>query len=257
MKRFLRQLRSELKRSVFTLRFLLATLGFALLCCINLPRETWPSTVPYCFSCGFGKGFYFSFLVCAAIPGSTGFLSESEDGYLVPLMQRITSSEYCAAKVLACACSGALVVLLGMGLYLAYLFLRFPMTSDVVIDFSGWARLVNQGRTGLYIAVLTWFTALCGGVFAVLALTASCWLKNSYATLCFPLLFYYLLCEIASALQIPYWLYLDVMKNIPLFPDSIIGSVLYFTAYLLLLGLLAGVWFDRRVRRLQENGYRT
>ena len=224
MKRFLRQLRSELKRSVFTLRFLLATLGFALLCCINLPRETWPSTVPYCFSCGFGKGFYFSFLVCAAIPGSTGFLSESEDGYLVPLMQRITSSEYCAAKVLACACSGALVVLLGMG---------------------------------LYIAILTWFTALCGGVFAVLALTASCWLKNSYATLCFPLLFYYLLCEIASALQIPYWLYLDVMKNIPLFPDSIIGSVLYFTAYLLLLGLLAGVWFDRRVRRLQENGYRT
>lgn len=91
----------------------------------------------------------------------------------------------------------------------------------------------------------------------MLALTASCWLKNTYATLCFPLLFYYLLCEIASALQIPYWLYLDVMKNIPLFPDSIIGSVLYFTAYLLLLGLLAGSVFDHRVRRLQENGYRT
>ncbi len=256
MKRLLACLRLDLRRAVFSLRFLAAVLGFALLLDLNLPREPWPAEAPYLFSLTYKYGFYIFFFLCAVIPYAGSYLADMQDGYLKCLVRRVPLWAYSLSKCLTVLLSGALANLLGTGLFIADLYLRFPAHSAAGISYSGWDTLLSQGAVAGYFLTKALLTALLGGTFATLALLLSTIIKNSFVVLAAPLLLYYFLNELTLLLPLPVWSCPTMQLYVPAFPAHV-GSLAYFAAVQLAVFALSTLGFHSQMRRLRCHGYRS
>ena len=248
-------LRVDLRRAVLSLRFLVAAVGFAILLDLNLPLDPWPEEAPYLFSLTYKYGFYSFFLPCAAIPYAGSYLADLEGGYVKCLARRVPLGVYSLSRCLAVLLSGALAVLIGTGLFVGDLYLRFPACSGVNLSYSGWDALLGQGRAGLYFWTKALMTALMGGNFAVLALVLSTVIRNSFVVLAAPLLLYYFLNELSLLLPLPLWCCPAKMLYVPVFAGSLAESAAFFAAVQFAVFVLASLGFLMRMRRLRRRGY--
>lgn len=254
MRSFGRALRIDLFRAVCSLRFLTAVLGYALFLCINLPKDTWPSNVMYLFRLSCSYGFYVFFFLCAAVPYAASFLADTENHYLQLVLKQVPPAAYSLSRCLAAAISGFLAVSAAMGLFLLFLCLQYPFRTSDYISYSGWAGLIEAGKPVLYLLLSVWLTGATGGVFAVLALALSTGVKNSFVVLSFPVLLYYAVSTLATALKLPPWMDLSVMLYVPIDSGNLLGSLLYVSVFLLVLFMLACLIFSWQIRRLRNNG---
>ena len=248
-------LRVDLERAVLSLRFLAAAVGFAILLDLNLPPDPWPEEAPYLFSLTYKYGFYSFFLVCAAIPYAGSYLADLEGGYIKCLARRIPLGSYSLSRCLAVLLSGSLAVLMGTGLFVGDLYLRFPAHSGVSLSYSGWDALLGQGRAWQYVLTKALMTALMGGNFAVLALVLSTAVRNSFVVLAAPLLLFYFCNELSLLLPLPQWCFPTQMLYVPAFAGSMAESAAFFAAVQLVVFALSTLAFYAQMRRLRGRGY--
>lgn len=255
MKLFTQCLSVDLRRSVLSGRFLAATIGFSILLCANLPLEPWPQEATYLFSISYKYGFYIFFFLCAAIPYARSYLADIDADYILNIVRRTSLLTYSLSKCIAVMVSGGLSVIVATGIFLAYLFIRFPAVSDVTISYSGWDVLISQYSALHYIAVKTLLTAVTGGNFAVVALVISTVIKNSFVVLAMPVLIYYLINELVMLFEIPMWCNMIGFLYYPVFPGHYLASLLYFIALNMIVFLVAASLFYMQMRRLRCHGY--
>ena len=255
MRGLLRCLSTDLRRAILSVRFLVAAVGFAVLLDLNLPPDPWPEEAPYLFSLTYKYGFYSFFLVCAAIPYAGSYLADLEGGYIKCLVRRVPLWAYSLSRCLAVLLSGALAVLIGTGLFVGDLYLRFPAHSGTAISYSGWDALLGQGKVWQYILLKAMLTAALGGNFAVLALVLSTAVQNSFVVLAAPLLLFYFCNELSSLLPLPVWCLPAQMLYLPAFSGHMAGSLGYFAGMQLAVFALAVRGFHRQMRRLRSHGY--
>ena len=230
-------------------------MGFAVLLDLNLPPDPWPEEAPYIFSLTYKYGFYSFFLLCAAIPYAGSFLADLEGGYVKCLVRRVPLWVYSLSRCLAVLLSGVLAVLIGTGLFVGDLYLRFPAHSGTAISYNGWDALLGQGRDVPYYLTKALLTALLGGNFAVLALVLSTAIRNSFVVLAAPLLLFYFCNELSVLLPLPAWCFPTQMLYVSAFPGHAAGSLAYFSGLQLAVFALALRGFHMQMRRLRSRGY--
>lgn len=253
--RFIRCFSSDLHRAILSPRFCIGVVGYGLLLCLNLPVDPWPKDPAYLFSVSYKFGFYIFFYLCAAIPSATAFLSDIDHNYLQAILKRISVRTYSISKCLSVMLSGMLAVILATGIFGVYLFVRFSSAEAVAQSYSGWDRLISDGKPVLYFIVKAGMTATIGGLFSVIALNVSTVIRNSFVVLATPVLLYYAWNELATLLSLPVAFDIGALLYIPVFENSMTGSILYLTATAVIGLILMTVLFEIRIRRLRRNGY--
>ena len=255
MKSLARCLLVDLKRSIVSTRFLVSVAGFSILLCLNLPIDAWPEEAPYLFSLSYKYGFYIFFFLAAAIPYAQSYLADIDGGYIKSVVQRVPLTAYSFSRCIAVMLSGGFAIVLSTLVFLLFLYLQYPASSDVAISYSGWDALISQGRTAGYYMLKTFFTAMLGGNFALFALNLSTVIKNSFVVLASPVLLYYCANELATLLKIPAWCNILGLLYYPPFPEHLLDSVLYYTAMLCILFVISSWVFYLQMRRLHQHGY--
>ncbi len=244
-------LRTDIMRSIFSARFLISVIGYGVLLIANIPVDPWPTDAAYIFSLSYKYGFYIFFFLCAAIPYSMAFIKDTENGYLKSYLSRVSPNVYGLSKCIATVLSGMLAVTLSTVIFIAFLNIKFGSTDVNSISFSGWDTIITENGTLAYYAVKTFLTALYGGSFALLSLTVSTKIRNSFVIPALPVLIYYALNELSILLKLPLWCDLSSMIYIPIKPDDLLFSLLYVTLIFSALCIVLCIIF---LRSLRKNG---
>ncbi len=244
----------DFRRAVCTWKFVIAVTGYAILLVLNIPADVWPEDFFYVFSFAYSPGFYMFFPLCASIPYAAGFLADEKDGYMKHLISRVDIKMYSLSRCISVAASGFLAVVFATILFVVYLRVRFPISDDFSISYSGWNTMIQDGKGMIFIVIKTLMTATCGSSFAVIALVASTRIKNTFFVLALPTLLYYAWNEITFIVSVPLEFDLVSLFNVPVW-KSYSYSLLYFSGLMCLISVIAGSRFYVGVRRLKENGY--
>lgn len=247
-----RLLWAEFKRAVCARRFFLAAFGYGVLLCLDV-TEYWNDSAVYNFQVVFKTAFYLLCFVCAALPFADSFLRDVRNGAWRNAVIRSGLSAYCAGKPIAVFLSGFCAVVLGSCLFVGYLLLIFPLNNDFYIAYSGYDALLNEGHCILYLGVKILLTAWSSATLAVLSLSLSGILKNTYAVLAAPVLLYYLLNELGNYGLIPLTLHITRMLYAPLtllggYACNILFSIAVWSAAAFAAGLGFFLWARRNLK---------
>ena len=251
---FYRCFQADLHRAIASPRFCIAVIGYAVLLCINLPTNPWPEDAVYLFSLSYKYGFYIFFFLCAAIPYATSYLSDIDNNYLQSILKRVSIKTYSVSKCLSVMLSGMLAITLATLIFLLFLGIRYPTQEAFPQSYSGWDRLISDGNLFFYYAVKTGMTAMIGGSFAVIALTISTIIRNSFVVLAIPTLLYYALNEIAIIAEFPIACNIGAFLYVPVFENSFDLSLLYLLSISTFLFISATLLFYVQVGRMRKNG---
>lgn len=145
----------------------------------------------------------------AALPYAASFCADYRSGYTLPLVLRAGRRRYLLSKILFAAVAGGLGIALGALLFIALIYLRFPLEFPAPIEFlemEGLQALLSGGDAGAYFAYYAarlLLLGLSGAFWATLALTFSAFYVNAPMTYCAPLVGYRLIQELCARLGVP------------------------------------------------------
>lgn len=247
----LRCLKTDIARSVFSLRFIISVIGYGILLVANIPVDPWPSDPAYVFSLSYKYGFYVFFFLCASSPYSTSYIKDAENGFLKSAASRISINTYGLSKCIATFLSGMCAVVLSTVIFIAFINVKFETADLSNISFSGWDIVITEVSPFAYYAVKTFVTALYGGTFALLALTVSTKIRNSFVIPVLPVLVYYAVNELSIMFSFPLWCDLSALIYIPVKSENLLASLLYVSGIFLGFCVILSVVF---LRRLRKNG---
>lgn len=184
------------------------------------------------------------FPLIAILPFAISYRQERQSGYYFLICRKTGRRRYCLIKAFCVFFTGMLVIGLPNFLFLLICLVikqGFICESNIQIGFL-W--LLYSAHPFLYGLLIVVNTALCGGIFSLLGLGISAWVKNKYIAALLPFI-YYIFSGVILA-NIHPWL-----NAINLFALSgyKTGAAVYivYDAALLLIGILlfvAGVYYE-------------
>lgn len=243
----------ELQRALFSRRFLLCTLGYTILLCISVDRNS-DAGVIYQFQFIYATGFYMLFLICATMPFADSYLRDYCTKSYTTIIQQTTITAYLRTKVIVTVLSGALCIMISSILLICYLVFRFPLNTLSSTDYDGYGVLLNDGQYLLYFVIRISLTCVIGSVFATFALMCSPILKNTNAVNFLPLFSFYIFNELINFGYIPEVFNLTKILYTPYsFFDGMISNYLFSLAVLVGLITLFGSCFVKTARRQISN----
>lgn len=185
---------SELKRSIFSIYFILAAVFLLIVLFISVSSE-------YSFGDMTGALHLMNFVrsglislfapILAAIPFAGSFSIERNNGFLPFIFIRTNKSTYIWSKLLATGLSGALVLTIPYALFFLWLVIRFPVLP---LDNSlpGPFGDVAQTAPMAYVLFIFVVTFLFGFIYALIGLAISTVFKQSLFAYIFPFALYLL-----------------------------------------------------------------
>lgn len=208
MKLFFNLLACDFKRTVFSLRFLVAAVGFTVITFVTmfdeLPHlQSGVTSLVYIDQIIRYLDFHITYLIFAAIPGTILFCTDWDNRFIRFSVVRCSKRKYAFSKVFACFTSAVLVVFLSEVLTLSLFALRFPVFSDTDGNLGIYSTFASADKIILFFFVKILCEAFCAGFLSIFALWFSTKITNSFVALATPLLAFYLISTIGFALQIP------------------------------------------------------
>lgn len=165
--------------------------------------------------------FYTLLPVAAALPFAWSFFTERQSGYIKNIAVRAKKLQYFVAKAAAVFLSGMLLVLIALVLNLfvvsAFLPVYQPEVNYVIythVNFGElWANLYYV-YPFLFVILYVLLTAVYGGIFALLSLAVTFYIRNRFAVLLLPFLLLMGLqyVESAIAIQTSAW-YMEIVPT--------------------------------------------
>lgn len=261
----------EVKR-IFRLPFLIGVIGTAL--CFYLDElEFIKMTINNPMALGEGSvscvlhyitgGYVFGGVFCsylmpifAAIPYASSYCMEENDQFVAYKIVRSGKKPYSSAKTLMTSVGGGLATLLGALLFVIALSTYLPLTTPQYILESQvlpFGYLLSQNSGVPFLLVVTYLVTLSGALWAEAGLWISAYLPNPYVSLCFPMLFKFLMAQVGRLLRLPDGLRLDrLLSANGIFVSEGITLVVVTVAVVALI-VLMGKDFQRRAERRMEN----
>lgn len=261
----------ELKR-IFRLPLLIGVIGTAL--CFYLDElEFIKMTINNPMALGEGSvscvlhyitgGYVFGGVFCsylmpifAAIPYASSYCMEENDQFVAYKIVRSGKKPYSSAKTLMTSVGGGLATLLGALLFVIALSTYLPLTTPQYILESQvlpFGYLLSQNSGVPFLLVVTYLVTLSGALWAEAGLWISAYLPNPYVSLCFPMLFKFLMAQVGRLLRLPDGLRLDrLLSANGIFVSEGITLVVVTVAVVALI-VLMGKDFQRRAERRMEN----
>lgn len=261
MRLFFNNLRCDLYRTLFSLKFVFAVLGLSAVVIFTLldefsympPGET---SITYIRVVTDYLDFRIVYLLFAAIPGATLFCADWENRFIRFSVMRSSKRVYGASKAISCAISAFLVVFLSEWINILLFSLRYPVIdaqNDMNLGpYDAWNK---PGLILLYFLVQIVFKAFCAAFLSVLALLISTKITNVFVTLAAPLLCYYLISTFTMAIRLPAnFSIVSLSRGLVSVNNDPLLSSLYIVLIFLILTAVCTAAFVRSCRRRIENG---
>lgn len=192
----------------------------------------------------------------AALPYAACYAMEEEGNFVIYKIARSGKRPYSAAKLLAATACGFLSQVLGILIFTLVLSAYVPLTTPQDIlesQFYTFSSLMSKAGGVPFLAVIAYMAALSGALWAGAGLWVSAYLPNRYIALCAPILLKFLLSQAGKLLGLPFALRLDELLCLrgQIVSDNITLAVT--TAAVLILILLMGWDFRRRIERRMDS----
>lgn len=203
-------------------------------------------------------GVFCSYLmpIFAALPHASSYCMEENDQFVAYKMARSGKKPYSSAKTLMTSVGGGLATLLGTLLFTIALSTYLPLTTPQYIVESQilpFGSLLSQNGGVPFLLIMTYLITLSGALWAEAGLWISAYLPNPYVSLCFPMLFKFLMAQTGRLLRLQDGLRLDrlLSANGIFISEGITLAVV--TVAVVALIILMGKNFHRRTERRMEN----
>lgn len=256
MKNFLRAFFTELKRSIFSVKFpamvVLAAAAYFVGCIeeLKVSRGLKSADVLYFFELMHNIGsFTMLSVLCCTVLNCTTFLRDRKSGYYRHCVIRSGKKIYAGAKFLSCVISGGAILALGEILFvIALSAMKFPlvsenssmadsmMTTDCVMG-----DLLRGGYTVGYFAAYALFAFAYGALWSGVGIAVSVFFEDYYAASFSPYIISYSISLIGRKLTLPSFFQPDTILigkfNLGGIGISLLGAALYLGSIIFILGL--------------------
>ena len=257
---FFNTLRCDFKRTIFSLRFLVAVLGFTLITIITMIEELsymplGVTSLVYIYQIINYLDFYIIYLIFAAIPGTLLFCSDWDNRFMRFSVVRCSKRIYAISKVLACFCSAICVVILSQSLTLLLFSFGFPIFNVNDTGLGIYSSFGSTNQIWMYFAVKILCKAFCAGFLSVFALWFSTKIINAYVALATPLLAYYLIVTLSAYFKIPALFNIGYLaKGYISIGEDPLHSFLFTILIFTVAAIIFGSFFVSDCKRRIENG---
>ncbi len=262
-------MKQELKNALFSWNFLIATIVTAVtfyiaLADTNISNISKSSDILYLFNLCMQISPLFVFLpFVATLPYGYKFIDEYNSNFFRFSLSRSSYKKYALNKTVAVVVSAFLAVFLGLVLCVAFFaIIAKPIDTNDVL----YVQLYDTLRTGrtygclldsnvyLYILTCIFFISLFAGLWPVIGMISSTYIKNRYVSLAMPFIIFFLFWQIGGRMVyfLPSMSKFFVLSNIyygeyGLFEDPFVsaGSTLLFV---FVWQLVLFLWFNKRIK---------
>ena len=186
------------------------------------------------------------FPIIAVLPVGTMYRSERQNGYYSLVRSKMSRMRYCRIKLVNAFLAGALVIGVPNFLFLIICFwVKRGMVgaeSHIAVSFLS---MLYFNKPMLYGMLLTGNAALCGGIFSLLELGVSAWIKNKYVAVIVPFGYY-----IFSAMVLFYispWMNAIILFALNQYAEENIVIIIIYDLFLTVGGIIlfiAGTYYE-------------
>lgn len=240
---------ADLKRALFSYRFLISCVTYGLLLCLNSPEEKYNSAALN-FYVMYNAGFFNMFFICGAIPFSGCFAADARNGLFPYAIMRIGLKKYSATKIVVTYVSAFAVASIGSIILVLFLCCSSPLEIGFFVDFWGYDTLLGEQHYLQYFFVRIVLTSSIGASFAVIGLFLSSFDEQELTALVSPIVIYYVYNEFANWGMIPRPLNVSYLLFAPINDNkSIYLNVLYVIFFSLSITISFGMLFFLKIRK--------
>lgn len=240
---------ADLKRALFSRRFLISCVAYGLLLCLNSPEEKYNSA-SLNFYVMYNAGFFNMFFICAAIPFSGCFAADAKNGLLPYAIIRVGLKKYSVAKIVVTYISAFAVTSIGSSILVLFLCCRSPLEIEFFVDFWGYDALLGNQQYLQYFFTRITLTSSIGAAFAVIGLYLSSFNEQELTAAISPIVIYYVYNEFANWGIIPRQLNISYLLFAPIDDNkSISMNVLYAIFFSLFITFSFGILFFLKIQR--------
>lgn len=259
MKVFFNLLVCDLRRTIFSAKFLVAVFGFILTTLVTIFDELQylqPSnSLVYIYQIIRYLDFHIVYLLFAAIPGALLFCSDWENHFIRFCIIRSSPKSYATSKAMACFISSACVVLISENLMLFLFSFHFPAFNETSSGFGPYTIFASPDKVWLFLLIKILYEALCAGFLCTFALWLSTKIINPFVVLATPIISYYLINTSSFALNIPPIFNIgNLSKGYISIDNNPIYSFFFTIFYFGILTTIFVILFVRSCRKRVENG---
>lgn len=233
----------DLRRSVFSIRFVLCTIGVFL---IHLLSVWWDiqasySSVAYYYFVARVMGLENLFLVIAVIPGALMFRNETDNTFGRMVIIRSSRTAYLTSKTAAAFVSAALVSMLGDLLFIGSFSLYYPVWD---VSFSHEVTgIAIWNYPAMYFLYFILIRGFCSAFFSIVTLFFSLYVRNVFVVLSVPIAGFYLWETLSDYLQFPSWMDIRHLLSGTAIGLESLESMLFSLATFVILSALFGFYF--------------
>lgn len=252
MTAFLRTLRADLRRAVFSVNSVTAVMAtFLVLALGSTGLGAEGGDVIYYLGLALNGSSAIVLIVCvfSTLPFSTSFAVDWTERSFRFWSVRCGLRVYALAEIAACGISGFLTSFLGMTLFTAVFSLRFPLFLSPSVG-NAYSVCLTRGRPYAYLLLLMTHISFSSSIFAVLALLVSTFFQNRYTAAFMPVVLYMVALRLSEFFDPPAFLDLSYLVEAPYNAGSPLRSILLKMALTAGILVILGWAVCRRVTRL-------
>ena len=264
MKRFLGNVRVDLRRAFFSFGFILAVVGMCVALFSGASTEGRSikdgTDVLYLYMVAHGQGFSTLSMIFATMPFATSFCTDWNNQFIRPTVIRTNIKSYGISKVFTTALAGGSAVALGEVLFILLLRLYVPLVDRQGHMLAGagsdsvYGSLLSSGNFAAYFASQILIVFFGAAFFAVLALWISTYLTNVFVTLASPVLSFYFITDFTREFGLPAWLNIRFALAGRFYNGQPVFSLMNLIFSCSFLCILMGMAIVRQIKRRLEHG---
>ena len=192
------------------------------------------------------------YLLFCVLPYTTSFCTEWSSHYLKSVVIRIGPVKYALSKLVACALSSALAVMLGISIFILSFLARLPLVSTTAPNYKVFTRtlggeFLQNGPHIAYFALYILLLSLAGAFWATVGLCASAYLPNKFVALFTPYIGMFALSLLTSGL--PPYLQINRITRTGVNMGGTFASLLYSVFFIGILFAGIGFLFVTKIKK--------
>lgn len=251
---------TDMKRAVFSMRFLLSVVGVAMVMYMAISRMgegMQSASVWYLMYLSISGSGIVSTTLCLFPVFAFGlsYASEWQQKAEKYWIIRTGTESYVWSKTVVCYLSGFLTVFCGMVLFVLLMSLFYPLYTGNInsIQSGDYEILAAKGHVLAAYLLYMIHNALSGSIMATCALCFSSVLPNTFCTATAPMLLYFVLLRVTTRLSLPGWLDPLYWNGGIYYADTVHTTLFIKVVTSVVVGICFGCFSKRNIERRLMN----
>lgn len=256
MSQFINLLRMDMRRSIFSVRFILVVIGITLVLFFSSFYYLLEGSehILYIFRITLSIGTFRNMLiVLCTIPYATSFYEDINDNFFNCIKYRTTVVKYSLSKVVMCAISSGLALALGIIVYMLILRIKMPLVIVGAHNYnsactnSAYGTFLMEGYPILYFGTFIYLLSIGCGFFSIFGLVFSAYLPKKLIPIISPFIAYFIFNEIDGWINNTQFSVNKLMRGYT-FNTSILVNILWASIVFFVLDIILYIVFEKKMK---------